>query len=164
MKRMLDPRPAILMIGSLALVGCRGSSRTMDDLQRQQVTTAVEAAMRSFEAAERALDAEALIAHFAALPGFHVYNDGQRIDYETVTANLRNGFSSLRSIEGGFHDIEVIVLSPDAALATAGFREVVTDQTGEVTRVRGAASWLWRRIDGNWRIVYGHADHYPDEP
>lgn len=136
----------------------------MDDLKRQEVIAAVEAAMHSLEAAERALDVERLIAHFAPVPEFHVYNDGQRLDYEAITANLRTAFPSLRSIEGGFHDIEVIVLAPDAALATAGFREVITDETGGVTRVRGAASWLWRRIDGSWRIVYGHADHYPDKP
>ncbi|NIR50328.1 hypothetical protein GWO43_17625, partial [candidate division KSB1 bacterium] len=86
--------------------------------------------MRSFEAAERALDADHLIEHFAPVADFHVYNDGQRLDYETVTANLRSGFPSLRSIEGGFHDMRVIVLASDAALGTAGFREVITDTTG----------------------------------
>ncbi len=119
--------------------------------------------MQSFAAAERALDADGLIAHFAPVPEFHVYNDGQRLDYEAISANVRNGFPSLRSIEGGFHDIQVLVLAPDAALVTAGFREVIADDAGSVTRVRGAASWLWRCIDGSWRIVYGHADHYPDD-
>ncbi len=116
--------------------------------------------MASFEAAERALDAERLIAHFAQVEDFHVYNDGQRLDYATMTANLRGGFPSLSSIEGGFYDVQVIVLAVDAALATAGFREVITDGSGNVTRVRGAASWLWRLMNGSWKIVYGHADHY----
>lgn len=132
----------------------------MDEQERQAIVGAVEAAMTSFEAAERALDAERLIAHFAQVEDFHVYNDGQRLDYATMTANVRGGFPSLRSIEGGFHEVQVIVLAADAALATASFREVITDGTGNVTRVRGAASWLWRCIDGNWKIIYGHADHY----
>jgi len=132
----------------------------MDELERQAIVAAVQAAMTSFEAAERALDAERLIAHFAQVEDFHVYNDGQRLDYATMTANVRGAFPSLRSIEGGFHDVQVIVLAADAALATAGFREVITDGTGNVARVRGAASWLWRCIDGDWEIVYGHADHY----
>lgn len=136
----------------------------MNDVDQQEVIAAVEAAMRSFEAAERNLDAERLIVHLAPVPGFHVYDDGQRLEYEALTTNLRTGFSTLRSIEGGFHDMQVIVLAPDAALATAGFREVVTDASGGVVRLRGAASWLWRRIGADWRIVCGHADHYPDEP
>jgi ketosteroid isomerase-like protein len=135
----------------------------MDDPERQAIVAAIEAAMTSFGAAERALDAEQVIAHFAQVEDFHVYNDGERLDYAAVTANLRNVFPSLRSIEGGFRGVQVIVLAVDAALATAGFREVITDRTGNVTRVRGTASWLWRNVGGSWKIIYGHADHYPDD-
>jgi ketosteroid isomerase-like protein len=135
----------------------------MDEIQRRVVVDEVTAAMRSFEAAERALDAERLIAHFAPVPDFHVYNDGQRVSYDVMTAGLRQAFAALRVIEGGFSDIHVIVLAADAALATATFREAVSDAEGKATRVRGAASWLWRKLDSRWQIVYGQADHYPDE-
>jgi len=135
----------------------------MSQTSHAAVTAAVLAAMRSFEAAERDRDAERLIAHFAPVPDFHVYNDGQRVSYEAMTEGLRQTLPTLRSIEGGFSDIHVIVLAEDAALATATFREAVTGADGQTARVRGAASWLWRRIDGAWRIVYGQADHYPDE-
>ncbi len=132
----------------------------MDKVTRAQVTASVEAAMRSFEAAERALDPEALVSHFADLPDFHIYNDGQRLSYQAMAANIRAGFPKLRAIEGGFIDVHVFVLAWDAALATAVFREAITDAGGVTTRVHGAASWLWRRIEGHWRIVYGQADHY----
>jgi len=135
----------------------------MDDARRRQVAAEVEAAMRSFEAAERARDAERLIAHFAAVPEFHVYNDGVRLTFDVMTAGLRATFPTLRSIEGGFEDICILVLADDAALATATFREAVTDAAGQTTRVRGAASWLWRHVDGRWLIEYGQADHYPDD-
>jgi len=135
----------------------------MDDRERQTIVAAVEAAMTSFEAAERALDPERVISHLAQVDGFHVYNDGQRLDYAAIAANLRSVFPSLLSVEGGFHDVRVIVLATDTALATAGFREAIADATGNVTRVRGAASWLWRDIGGSWKIIYGHVDHYPDD-
>jgi ketosteroid isomerase-like protein len=134
----------------------------MDDTQRQQVTAAVEAAMHSFEQAERARDAQSLIAHFAPVPEFHIYSDGTRLSYDEMTAYIRQTFPTLRAIEGGFVDLKVIVLAPDAALAAGTFREGTTDASGNTTRVRGAASWLWRQINGRWLIVYGHADHYPD--
>jgi ketosteroid isomerase-like protein len=144
------------------VTGPLGGRAAMDDRERRAVAAAVGAAMRSFEAAERALDAERLVAHFAPVPGFRVFSDGEAADYASMTAGIRAGFAALRAIEGGFHDLEVIVLAPDAALATAGFREAVTDSSGVVTRQYGAASWLWRRLEGGWRIVYGHADHRPD--
>jgi ketosteroid isomerase-like protein len=134
----------------------------MDTATREEISASVEAAMRSFEKAERALDVEALLSHFADVPDFHIYSDGERLSYQGMIANIRAGLPKLRAIEGGFGDIHVIVLAPDAALATAGFREAITDAEGVTTRVRGAASWLWRRIHERWRIVYGQADHYPD--
>ncbi len=127
------------------------------------VSNAVRDAMRSFEEAERARDAEAVIAHFAAIPGFHIYSDGTRLSYDEMTGFVRQMFPMLQSIEGGFTDLTVIVLAPDAALAAGTFRESTTDLSGNTTRVHGAASWLWRRIDGRWLIVFGQADHYPEE-
>ena len=134
----------------------------MDGAQRRQIAQSVEQALRSFEDAERALDAERLIRPFAPVPDFHLYNDGQRLSYEAMTAGVRSAFPTLRSIEGGFHDIQIIVLASDAALSTAVFRETVTDRAGHPSRQHGAASWLWRHLEGAWRIVYGHIDHYSE--
>lgn len=134
----------------------------MDESQRAEITRAVEQAMQSFEAAEHALDAERLIDHFAAAPDSYIYNDGYRLGYEAMAAALRGAFPTLQSIEGGFRDVHVIALAPDAALATARFHERVTDRSGVTARQHGAASWLWRRINGQWRITYGHVDHYQD--
>jgi len=160
-------RPAaldkIVLLGVVAfLVGCGERPVAMDDTQRKRVAASVEDAMRSFEHAERARDAEALIAHFAAIPEFHIYSDGTRLSYDDMTAYIRSTFPTLRSIEGGFVDLNVIVLAPDSALAAGTFREGTTDGSGKTTRVRGAASWLWRQINGRWLIVYGQADHHPD--
>jgi ketosteroid isomerase-like protein len=135
----------------------------VDHTQRQQVTRAVESAMRSFEEAERARDADTLIAHFAVVPEFHIYSDGNRLSYDAMAAYIRGTFPLLVSVEGGFVDLDIMVLAPDAALATGTFREATTEVSGVTTRLRGAASWLWREIGGRWLIVYGHADHYPDE-
>jgi len=37
---------------------------------------------------------------------------------------------------------------------------VAKDNT--VSRVRGVAPWVWVRRHGEWRMLYGHGDHYPD--
>ena len=136
----------------------------MDENERHQVTYDVREAMRSFEDAERARDADALFAHFARVPEFHIYSDGARLSYDEMTALIRQTFPTLRSLEGGIVDLHVFALAPDAALTTGTFRETTTEASGKVTRLRGAASWLWRLIDGRWLIVYGQADHYADDP
>lgn len=153
----------MLRLAPLFLLGaCQKGPEVVDDARAAAIVAAVEARMRSFEAAERARDAERLVAHFANVPEFHVYNDGQRVSYAEMAASIRGTFPGLRSIEGGFGDVHVAVCGPDHALVSATFRETVTDGSGAVARRRGAASWLWREIDGEWRIVYGHVDHRPD--
>src|SRR6266699_110711 len=139
------------------------SPRPIDDELRAETARDIEDSMRSFEAAERSLDAERLISHFADVPEFHMHSDGERISFAAMAAGVRSGFHTLSTIEGGFADVQVFVLAPDAGVATATFREVLTDRNGTVVRRRGAASWLWRRIDGTWRIVYGHVDHHLDD-
>jgi hypothetical protein len=142
-------------------MACSEGVTQMDQSDRTQIVQAVEQRMRSFEAAERALDAEQLVRHFVIGPDFYIYNDGQRLTYEIMTTAVRSTLPTLRSIEGGFIDLHVMALAPDAALATARFQETVTDGKGSQTIQHGAASWLWRQIGGEWRIAYGHVDHYP---
>jgi uncharacterized protein (TIGR02246 family) len=135
----------------------------MDEHTRTHVHDIVMGRMASFEAAERALDAEALLSHFSAAGDFSMHNDGQRIGLDAVASNVRSGFPTLRALDGGFSGVEVHVLAADAALVTALFQEAVTMADGTVVRQRGAATWLWRQRDGEWFIVYGHVDHYPGE-
>jgi uncharacterized protein (TIGR02246 family) len=125
------------------------------------VREAVERGMASFESAERALDAQALIEHFSDAGDFYMHNDGERLTRAAIAAGVSQTFATLRSIEGGFRDVNIHVLGTDAALATALFMETITTHEGTVVRQRGAATWLWRQDGGEWRIVYGHVDHYP---
>jgi uncharacterized protein (TIGR02246 family) len=125
------------------------------------VRAAVERRIASFEAAERALDVQALIEHFSDAGDFYMHNDGQRLTRAAIATGVSQTFPTLRSIEGGFREVHIHVLGSDAALATALFMETITTQEGTVVRQRGAATWLWRQLAGTWRIVYGHVDHYP---
>jgi uncharacterized protein (TIGR02246 family) len=135
----------------------------MTDQEIAQVRTAVERGMASFEDAERGLNAAALVGHFSAAGDFYMHNDGQRLSRDAIVSGVTQAFPTLRSLEGGFSGLEIHVLAPDAALATALFQETITTQDGSVLRQRGAATWLWRERDGQWKIVYGHVDHYPGQ-
>jgi ketosteroid isomerase-like protein len=132
------------------------------DAERDGVVAALEQATISFEAAERARDADKLLSHFEDEPGFHLYSDGQRASYKEMADAVREAFPRLRSIEGGFEDVRIMVLSGEYALVSCRLRETITDVRGGVARHQGAASWLWRKTPNGWRIAYGQVDHYPD--
>lgn len=133
-----------------------------DDLtpgQREAVVASVDSAMHAFEAAERSRSAETLVGMLAPLPTFHVWNDGRRVDYQTLVDGVLAGFRSLRRVEGGFDSIEVTVLGRTAAVASSPFHEVVTDTSGSVSLISGVATWIWQKRGVRWQIVGGHVEH-----
>ena len=52
---------------------CDNRSTTLSDAERTTIAASVDSAMVSFQVAERALDAERVIAHMA--PDFYMYSD-----------------------------------------------------------------------------------------
>ena len=132
----------------------------MENAQREAIVAAVRARMQSFEAAERARDPERLLAHNAPATDFQIYHDGRPGTYAVLAAGVRGALPALRSLEVAYSDIQISVLSPEYALLSATFRrEMVVASTGATNLSEGAVSYLWRNIDGQWLIVYGHISH-----
>lgn len=149
----------------LALVGagCAEGRSELTPEHAAVIEREVDSAMRAFEAAERSLDVEGMISFFGDVPEFRMYMDTRRITYDALVAQLPAGFEEMAAVEGGFTDIEITALSPHLALASAPFRGTYTDTAGNVVRQRGVATWIWRQLRDDWRIIYGDVDHYPDE-
>ena len=72
-------RAGLVALIAVACTGCSSRGGQMDDALRDQVIEAVQQRVRSFEAAERELDAERLLGHFSTRRDFYMYSDGQRI-------------------------------------------------------------------------------------
>lgn len=56
----------------------------MNEQEHAQIREVMALRMASFEAAERALDASALVKHFSDAGDFYMHNDGQRLGLEAV--------------------------------------------------------------------------------
>ena len=146
---------------SLALAAACGPAEPvpLTDDERQVIAASVDSATRAFEDAERALDAERVVAHMA--PDFYMYNDGVRVGYDPTVQMIRQTFGTLQHMEPGFATIEIKVLGRDAALATFTFRDSVVDASGAIFTFRGPTTLVWERRGTDWLITYADADHYP---
>ncbi len=136
------------------LAGC-----SPDGWDRRAVVASVDSAVRAFEAAQRARDAEAAITLMA--PGFFMYTDGARQERDSVAASIRRSFASVQYLEPGFADIQVIPLSRTSALSSFRFRDSLVMAGGTHMRFAGATTLLWELKGGKWQMIYGHADHHP---
>jgi len=149
-------------LASLVTVGiwaCGSTDTSLTETERLAIAASVDSATRAFEAAERAQDPARVIAHLA--PEFYMYVDGVRSSYDSVAASIRATMTGFRDFEPGFHDVEVIVLGPDAALVSLTFRDSITTADGTTLNFRGPTTLLWQRRGDDWLIVYADADHYP---
>lgn len=124
----------------------------------QLIAATVDSLTRVFEQAERDRNPERVLGLIA--PDFYMYADGVRADYETIVAGIRD-ISTFQHFEPGWENLEVRVLGPEAALASFTFQDSIVTGSGEVLLASGATSLIWERRDGEWRVVYADADHYP---
>ncbi len=140
------------------LAACQADRPPLDDQARAAIAASVDSATRAFEDAERARDADRVIAHLG--PDFYMYNDGLRTDRAATVESIRSSLGSFRYFEPGFQNLEVRVLGRDAALVSLTFQDSIVDATGQVLRFRGPTTLIWERRGQDWLITYADADHY----
>lgn len=161
--------PPLLLALSLGVGGCAPESSSLQDesageepSEEKEVEESVRAAVDGFADAERRRDVDAILEFIA--PDFYMYADGTRVDHESVVEQIRTTMPSLQGLETTWSNIEVTLLGQDHALVTLVFRDEMTDANGVTSRLRGPTTFVWRRDESIWRIIYADAVHYPDVP
>ena len=123
------------------------------------MAAAVDSTVRSFRQAEMDLDPERAVAHL--WPDFYMYADGVRSDYGSVRENILATMGNLRLFETEWTDVEVVPLGRNSALSSFLFRDSIIAGDGSLTQTQGPTTLIWERRDGQWRLIYADADHYP---
>ena len=154
-RRRARPRLALLLLAT----ACAPAGAPFDDAARAAVEAAIDSATRAFEAAERARDAEAVLAHMA--PEFTMLVDGVRSGYDDVVAQTRATMPTLRVFDGEWTDLAVRALGPDAGVASFRFRDFIVTAEGDTLELQGPTTLVWERRGDGWLITYADADHYP---
>jgi ketosteroid isomerase-like protein len=149
----------IFVCMAVLFAGC--DSQGTHGMDMAAIESAVIESVRAFEQAENERNAERLLGFLDE--DFYMYQDGERVDYETVVQQIRTTLPSLQSFEARFEDIEVEVLSPHSAMVSMLFFDKIIDQDGNETEMWGPTTFLWKRENGQWRIAYADSDHYPVE-
>jgi hypothetical protein len=159
------PPWALCSIACLTWAGCSAPSKELAEESPPDEATViaeVEAAVWAFHAADTALDAEGVID--LLWPEYTMLADGTRLSYEDVVTGSRSYMASLELFHTVWTDLEITPIGPDAALSSFQFRDSIITVAGELIRNQGPTSFVWERRNGEWRVVYGDADHYPIDP
>lgn len=126
------------------------------------VTAEVEAALWRFHAADTAKNAEGVIN--LLWPDYTMLVDGARLGYADVVAGSRAFMATLVLFHTEWTDVQIIPLSPNAAVTSFQFADSIVTLAGVLTQSRGPNTFVWQKRDGEWRVLFADADHYPAEP
>jgi ketosteroid isomerase-like protein len=143
-------------------IGCAGPAERGDGAavaDSPDVAAEIETAVWAFHAADTAMDAEAVID--LLWPEFTMLVDGSRTTYDEVATGSREFMANLRFFQAEWTDLQVVPLGPDVAIASFQFRDSIMTSAGELIRARGPTTFVWERRNGEWRLRFADADHYP---
>ena len=155
-------RPALILIFLLLIsVACQQqqADTPFDEKQQAFVIDEVEAAVWAFHAADTSMNADEVIG--LCWPEMTMLVDGNRIKYEDIKKGSKQFMSSLVLFHTEWEDLQVIPISESAAISSFIFTDSIINKSGELTQARGPNTFLWQKRDGEWRVLYGDADHYP---
>jgi ketosteroid isomerase-like protein len=150
------------LLAALAALGTACAQPAADAVDLALVEAEIEALVWTFHAADTAMDAEAVVG--LLWPDYEMLVDGQRLSFDDVAAGSRDFMASLEFFHTTWSDLEIIPLSPDFAVASFTFRDSIMTSGGDLVQSRGPTTLLWERRNGEWRMRFGDADHYPISP
>jgi hypothetical protein len=135
----------------------------LSNSEKETIEKELHAALDALIAGCEALDMELAFAIFSGSPGFLMMGtDGSLCDYQTYLHNNVDYLMTCSSFELTTFKKEVRVLDRDTAVLSWAYGARATLKTGEQDIVENAgATFLFRRLDGEWKVVYYHESSAP---
>jgi len=150
-----------ISLAALAMLSACASPE-MTDAQRTTIEQIVRQQGEEYLASVATHDADRVMAHFAKDDFSLIVNGVHYPSYEVVSDLERNFLSKLRDTQGGWDQVRVYVLGPDAAVfhGTAHILHTYTD--GKIINFP-EIFWtaLYKHRDGEWKMVLVHESYRP---
>lgn len=127
------------------------------------VRKAAEARVDEYIEAARRRDIDWFLNFWADVDGVVLAGDGKLLDRPAWVQELRKALADTREfLEFTFHNRHTYVLARDAAVHTTQFRWAVLQTSGKTLRMHGSWSYVFKNIDGVWKVVHSAGTHIPE--
>jgi hypothetical protein len=146
-----------VVVAAVSVAACRRSSSVPTEAEQAIIRQEVIQAVQGMLAAEERLDAAAVWAFHADVPGYLWADvDGKLYDFAGTKKAWADYIAGCERIKFVTRRQEVDVLGPDAALLLWQGSADVTQKGGAVSRTDAwTARYLFRRIGSTWKITGG---------
>jgi ketosteroid isomerase-like protein len=156
-------RPSIVMAAiATCAVACQPASTELTEGRRAAIKDTIEQVMVELADAGRALDFDRVRAAYSESP-ISVTNGVIIEDFDAHFELTRPFFESLHALDGSYRNVRLEVPASDAVVVTRNDDIFWTDTTGTEGEFHTAWTGVFRRIDGEWKIIYSHESWPPPE-
>ncbi len=126
---------------------------------KQELQAVIDTLIRGCEA----LDMELAFGMFADTPDFLMMGTGGSLcDFQTYLNDNVNYLMTCSAFKLTTFKTEIRILSRDMAIFAWAYRADATLKTGEKDIVENAgASFVFRKVDAEWKVVYYHESSVP---
>jgi|GEM_PF-1931644 len=130
-----------------------------NELGSNELIKQVENQVMAFHAADTSLNAQGVVD--LLWPEFTMLADGNFVKYEEVKTGSKNFMETLATFHTEWDDLKIIPLGDNHAISSFIFTDSLVAIDGTVTQSRGPNTFVWEKRNGEWKVIYGDADHYP---
>ena len=135
----------------------------LSDSEKEKIREELHQIINTLIAGCEALDMEMAFGMFSDSSAFLMMGtDGYLCDYQTYVDNNVSYLMTCSNFELTTRRQEIRILARDTAIFSWAYSAAATLKTGERDLVENAgASFVFGRVDGEWKVVYYHESSAP---
>ncbi len=154
------------LLGVLSTVGVTACSTAapvdLTQAEKGVIASAVEARVNGYVDAARRRDVDWFLGFWADTDEFVLAGDGNLVGHDGWADQVRKAVADTRDILAfEFFNRHTYVLARDAAVHTTQFRWALVQMNGDTLRMHGSWSYVFKKIDGVWKVVHSAGTHLP---
>ena len=131
----------------------------LKEIDSKALIEQVENQVMAFHTADTSLNAQGIVD--LLWPEFTMLADGNHVKYEEVKIGSKMFMESLATFHTEWDDLKIIPLGNNHAISSFIFTDSLVAKDGKVTQSKGPNTFVWEKRNGEWKVIYGDADHYP---
>jgi ketosteroid isomerase-like protein len=136
----------------------------MTDQEKAEIAKAVTRAVAEYVETVKEMDLDGVREFWADTDGFVVAGDGTLIaSHEEWISKVKEMWAEMAEVNSvELFNPQIYVLADDAASYALEFRTSITSKDGETAIAHGSWMYVFKYLDGRWRVVHSAGTHVPD--
>lgn len=150
-----------LLLGLLFILSSCNKKTEVKEVDSAEIIEQVKNQVDAFHEADITLNSEGVID--LLWPEFTMLVDGNYVTYDDIRKNSPKFMASLESFHTEWKNLRIVPIGNQHAISSFIFTDSIVAKDGAITQSKGPNTFVWEKRNGNWKVIYGDADHYPIE-